>query len=172
MPYFFRAIYNNTKWDKSQFPTWLAEGDLPACIVRDLRADDNALSLWGIPDGEDNLPQVIAALASTRKILKDDFDYALLNISHVDQVNFICLSENGTTPYVDINSCHRSLANLSTQKLVYFAHLLSQFGIFHRTGWKELRSLLLDAVNGNKLNLSKIPKELKQQLGIDDAKMA
>ena len=130
MPYFLRAIYNNTKWDRTQFPTWLAEGDLPSCIVRDLRADDNALSLWEIPDGEDNLAQVVTALTSTRKVLKDNFDYALLNVDQIDQVNFTCLSENGTTPYLDANSHHRSLANLSAQKLMYFAHLLSRFGIF------------------------------------------
>ena len=167
MPYFLRAIYNNTKWDKTQFPTWLAEGDLPACIVRDLRADDNAISLWEIPDGEDNLAQVVAALTSTRKILKDNFDYALLDVDHLDQVNFVCSSENGTTPYLDINSSHRSLSNLSTQKLMYFAHLLSRFGVFRRIGWKELQALLLDAISNDKLNLNKVPKELKQELGID-----
>lgn len=169
MPYFLRAIYNNTKWDKNQFPTWLAEGDLPSCIVRDLRADDNALSLWEIPDEETNLPQVIAALASNRKILIDNFDYALLSTSYVDDVNFICSHKNGTTPYTDMNPYHRNLSNLSMQKLIYFAHLLCKYGHFRRKGWKELRALLLDAVNNNKLDLNKVPEELKQSLGIKNA---
>jgi len=166
MPYFLRAISNNTKWDKTQFPTWLSTDDLPSCIVRDLRVDDNALSLWEIPDEETNLPQIITAIASTRKSLKSDFDYALLNTSYIDQINFTSSSEVGETPYSEINSYHRNLSNLSINKLVYFAHLLCKFGIFRRMGWKEKKTLLLDAVKNKNLNLKIVPGELKQQLGI------
>jgi len=55
MPYFLRAIYSNIQWEKKQFPSWLKEGDLPSSIIRDLRADDNALSLWEIFDDKSNL---------------------------------------------------------------------------------------------------------------------
>ena len=167
MPYYLRAIYNNTKWDKSGFPEWLTEGDLPSCIVKDLSAANNELSLWEITDSETNLMQVITAIASQRQTSKDNFDYALLNTNYIDSINFTCLDKNGTTPYSDINSFHRDLSNLSLQKLMYFAFLLFKFGKFRRVLSKELKSSIQDAAKGNKLDLSKVPKPLKQELGIN-----
>lgn len=169
MPYLLRAIYNNILWDKSQFPTWVDKDDLPSCIVQDLKAVDNALSLWEITDDKTNLLQVITALASTRKTLKWDFDYALLEINYVDQVNFTCLPQEAKTPYIGINSHHCNLSDLSLHKLVYFAHLLSKYGEFGRIPFKQLKTLLLDAIKNNKLKLRKIPKGLKQDLGLSVA---
>lgn len=166
MSYLLRAIYNNILWDKSQFPAWINEDDLPSCIVQDLKATGNALSLWEITDDKTNLLQVITALASTRKTLKWDFDYALLESNYVDQVNFTCLPQEAKTPYIEINSRHFNLSKLSLHKLVYFAHLLSKYGKFRRIPFKQLETLLLDAINNNKLNLKKVPKELKEDLGL------
>ena len=137
MPYFLRAIYSNTKWDKTQFPSWLKEGELPSCIIRDLRADDDALSLWEIHDDKSNLPQVIAALASERRLVKSDFDYALLNKNHLDELSFTPSKKTAETAYLDMNPYHHDVSNLSINKVVYFAYLLSKHGNFDRMGWKK-----------------------------------
>lgn len=164
MPYFLRAINDRTKWDRELFPTWVGRDDLPSCIVKDLKADDNALSLWEIPDDETNLPQVITAIVSNRYSWKDNFDFALLKTDYIDQINFTSISKEGTTAYSEINSFHRNLANLSMGKLLFFAHLLCNWGDFRRIGWKELRTLLLDARKNNKLDLDKVKSSLKKEI--------
>ena len=169
MPYFLRVIYSNTKWEKAHFPPWLEESDLPSCIIKDLNADDNALSVWEIPDDKANLPDVITAVASSiRRSVKNDFDYALLDVDYVDEINFKSSIKLGDTPFYEMNPYHRNLSNLSINKVVYFAHLLCAHGKFERMGWKKLTSLIKDAHKNNKLDLNLVKPELKQQLGLSE----
>lgn len=55
MSYLLRAVHNRTNWDRPLFPEWVGTNDLPSCIVSDLQAEDNALSVWEILDDEANL---------------------------------------------------------------------------------------------------------------------
>lgn len=167
MPYFLREVYSNTKWDKTQFPSWLKEGELPSCIIRDLRADNNALSLWEIHADGSNLPHVIAALvASNRKSVKNDFDYALLHENYLDGISFKPIKKIGKTPYGNINSYHYDIPNLSINTVVYFAYLLSRYGKFDRMGWKDIKTQLKDAHKRGQLDLAGMELKLKEQLGI------
>ena len=166
MPYFLRAIYSNTKWEKTNFPSWLQEGELPSCIVCDLRADDNALSLWEISDDKSNLLDIIAAFVSLRKDIKYDFDYALLSANLLDEPSFTSSKKPAKTAYRDMNHYHRDVSNLSINKVVYFAYLLSRHGKFDRMGWKDIEDRLKDAYTRGQLDLEKMKPQLKQQLGI------
>jgi len=168
MPYFLREVYSNTKWDKTQFPSWLKEGELPSCIVRDLRADDNALSLWEIHDDKSNLPHVIVALACRRKSVKNDFDYALLDENHLDKLIFKPTKKTAKTSYRDMNPYHCDVPNLSINTVVYFAYLLSRHGKFDRMGWKDIETRLKDAYKRGQLDLAKMEPKLKQQLGLSE----
>ncbi len=167
MPYFLRAIYRNVDWDRTQFPSWLKEDELPSCIIKDLRADDNALSLWEITDNESNLPDVVAAFVSKRiKGIKNDFDYALLSAKYLDDLSFAPLTIPAKTAYLSMNHYHRNVPNLSIGKVVYFAYLLSKHGGFDTMGWKEIRAQLLDAHKKGQLDLKRMCPELKEELGI------
>lgn len=166
MPYFLRAIYSNIQWEKKQFPSWLKEGDLPSSIIRDLRADDNALSLWEIFDDKSNLLDISAALASLRNNAKQDFDYALLNADHLDELTFAPSEEPASTAYRDINHYHRNVPKLSLNSVVRFAHLLSRHGEFDRVGWKEISARLKKAHASGLLDLTKMKSTLKKQLDI------
>lgn len=167
MPYFLRAIYSNTKWEGERFPPWLPQGELPSCIIKDLNADDNALSVWEIPDNKANLDDIITAIASSsRKSVKNDFDFALLDVQHVDQVSFNPTNAPGYTPYSEMNHYHRNLSNLSLNTVIRFAYLLHTYGVFDRMGWKKLTSLIKDANINQKLNLEIVQPELKEQLGL------
>ncbi|MBN2238176.1 MAG: hypothetical protein JW712_00240 [Dehalococcoidales bacterium] len=137
MPYFLRALYSNIKWEKTQYSSWLKEDELPSCVIRDLRADDNSLSLWEIDDDKSNLLNVVSALAAQRKSIKNDFDYALLESHILDEVSFNPTKKSGITPYTSINTFHRDVPNLSINNVVYFAYLLSKHGIFDRMGWRD-----------------------------------
>ena len=167
MSYFLRVIYSNIKWDKTQFPSWLKEGDLPSCIIKDLRADNNALSLWEILDNKSNLLDIIAAfVSSSRDDIKSDFDYALLNAKHLDELTFPTSKEPASTAYRDINHYHRNVSNLSLNSVVRFAHLLSRHGEFDRMGWKEISARLKEAHKRGQLDLAKMKQRLMKQLGI------
>jgi len=167
MPYFLRAIYSNIKWDTTPFSSWLKEGELPSCIVRDLRADDNALSLWEISDDKSNLLDIIAAFVSLRREgIKYDFDYALLSANHLDELCFTPLKKPAKTAYRDMNHYHRDVPNLSINNVVYFAYLLSRNGKFDRMGWKEIEARLKEAYTRGQLDLKRMQPELKKQLGI------
>lgn len=169
MPYLLRAIKNNIRWDKTQFPAWVPKEDLPSCITLDLQADNNALSLWEIPN--DNVSQIVIGIVSKRKTYHGYFDYALLDKSYIDSITFQCLTVDGETPYSAINATyHRELSCLSINNLMYFAHLLSRNGRFLRMGWKEVRNLLLDAFINDKLDLKLVPDELKKLLVLDAIK--
>ena len=75
MPYYLRAIHSMLEWHNPDYASWLRQNELPSCIVRDLRADDNALSLWEIADDQSNLLDIIAAFVSSSSYgLKDNFD--------------------------------------------------------------------------------------------------
>lgn len=166
MPYFLRAIYSNIQWEKTRFPTWLNQDDLPSSIIRDLRADDNALSLWEIPDNKSNLLDVSAALVSLRNDIKQDFDYALLDAKHLDGLTFDASKEPGSTACLNVNHYHRNVPRLSLNNVVYFAYLLSRHGDFDRVGWKEISARLKKAHTDGQLDLKKMKPALKKQLGI------
>ncbi len=169
MPYFLRAIYRNINWDRTQFPSWLKEDELPSCIVRDLRADDNALSLWEISDDKSNLLDIIAAfVSSSRKDIKYDFDYALLNANLLDELSFTPSKKPAKTAYRDMNHYHHDVSNLSINNVVYFAYLLSRHGKFDRMGWKDIEARLKEAYTRGQLDLKKMQKGLKKQLGISE----
>jgi hypothetical protein len=169
MPYFLRAIYSNIKWDRTRFPSWLKEGELPSCLIRDLRADDNALSLWEIQEDESNLPDVVAALvAAERKSVKNDFDYALIDEKHLDEIVLKPTKKIGKTPYGIINSYHYDIPRLSINSVVYFAHLLSRYATFSRMGWKDIQARLRQANEKGQLDLTNIEDKLKEQLGISE----
>ena len=166
MPYFLRAIYSNIHWEKTRFPSWLQEGDLPSCIIMDLRADDNALSLWEISDDESNLLDIVAAFVSLRKDIKYDFDYALLSANHLDELSFTPSKKPAKTAYRDMNRYHRNVSNLSLNNVVYFAHLLSRHGKFDRMAWKDIEARLKEAYTKGQLDLQRMEPTLRKQLGI------
>ena len=166
MPYFLRAIYSNIEWDNPDYRYWLQENELPSCIVRDLRADDNALSLWEISDDQSNLLDIIAAFVSTSRGIKYDFDYALLSAHYLSEINFMPSRKPARTAYTNFNHCHRDVPNLSVNQVVYFAYLLRRHGIFDRMGWKDIEKRLKEAHSKEQLDLTKMERGLKQQLGI------
>ncbi len=168
MPYFLRAIHSNIEWDNPDYRSWLQENELPSCIVRDLRADDNALSLWEISDNQSNLLDIIAAFVSMSNGIKDDFDYALLSTHYINEINFMPLRKPARTAYTNFNHYHRDVPNLSVNQVVYFAYLLSRHGKFDRMGWKEIEARLKEAHTRGQLDLKKMKPQLKKQLGIPE----
>lgn len=167
MPYYLRAIHSNLEWHNPDYSSWLQQNELPSCVVRDLRADNNALSLWEISDDQSNLLDIIAAFVSSSSHgLKDNFDYALLSSNYLDDISFTPIKSSGNTPYTIFNHYHCDIPNLSLNQVVYFAYLLSRHGIFERIGWKDIQNRLKEAHTKGQLDLNQIKSGLKKQLGI------
>jgi hypothetical protein len=166
MPYLLRAIHDRINWDPQQFPNWVKNDDLPSCIICDLDAGDNELSLWEVTDNEDNLQDVITAIVSRSRGHKSYFDYALLKEEIIDEPSFQLSIADGDTAYSLANKYHRNLVNVSLHTAVYFAHTIHKNADFRRASWKEIKSWLLQAHKNEKLEVEKMPKPLRSELGI------
>jgi len=166
MSYFLRAIRSNIEWDNPDYRSWLLEDELPSCIIRDLRADDNALSLWEISDDQSNLLDIVAAFVSGGNGIKNDFDYALLSAKYLNEISVMPTKIPARTAYTNFNQYHCNVPNLSINQVVYFAYLLSRHGIFDRMGWKDIEKRLKEAHTRGQLDLTKMKRGLKKQLGI------
>jgi hypothetical protein len=165
MPYYLRAIYNMLDWHNPDYSSWLRENELPSCIVKDLNADNNALSLWEISNSKSNLLDIIVAIVSksSNRSLKTDFDYALISSNHLNNIMFTPKKVSGGTPYTLFNHYHRDIPNLSLNQVVAFAYLLSKHGIFDRMGWKDIKNRLQEAYDKGLLN-DHLKKGIKEQL--------
>lgn len=154
-------------WHNPDYSSWLRQNELPSCIVKDLNADNNTLSLWEISDNSSNLLDIIVAIVSSsaNRSLKDDFDYALLSANHLS-ISFTPIKVSGGTPYTPFNQYHCDIPNLSLNQVVAFAYLLSKHGTFDRMGWKDIKKRIQEACGNSQLNLAQVKKGIKQQLVI------
>lgn len=165
MSYFLRALYNNVFWEPDAFP-FLNQGELPSCITADLRADDNALSLWEIPDDKSNIPHVMAAIASRSRtsIEKKNYDYAIIEKDILESEFIKPRNSSSNTPYIDMNHYHFHIPELTLDDIVSFAKILAKYGDFDTVGWKGIISALEEARDNSRLDVSKMNKSLIQQL--------
>ena len=89
MALLLRALSNsNVKWESAGFPEWLPNNELPSDLLKDLRTDNNQLSVWQVKEDKSNLDEVITAIASKRKTLKDNLDYALIKKEIIEKISF------------------------------------------------------------------------------------
>ena len=61
----FLIMIKKRNWDRIPLP-WLAENDLPADPIGDLKTSNNSLSLWHIEEDESNLERVVLGLIVNR----------------------------------------------------------------------------------------------------------
>src|SRR6266581_8140831 len=78
-------------------PFALAQGDLQAKVLLDLRAEDNRLSVYRIEEDLSNLPRVAGALAAGCDNL-DNFDYALFPDDMLKELRISLSKTAGGTP--------------------------------------------------------------------------
>lgn len=65
MPTYLRKV-RKARWHRNNNVGWLPAGELQADALGDLRTEDNKLSIWRIEGEDQNIHDIIAAIASKR----------------------------------------------------------------------------------------------------------
>jgi len=142
----------------------MAAGDVPADALTDLRADNNALSVWRVePDDHEGLDMALAALASHRQKLAN-LDYALLDEAILPAIPIKCVKSDGGTPHSAANGAlHWDLTELTAQKVLRVAEEMMPLERA-RMPKKAVKSLLLGALKSGALERARIDKRLLSEL--------
>ncbi len=161
----FRAI-SRAKWYPEKSPSWLAEDDLQADILTDLRTSGNTLSFYIIEDDETNLQRVIVAFAAARQALSN-LDYILLDQTMLDDMGFKFASTKGITPDDTVNSWHQDMIELSLKKLTILANAIRFKPIqSKRESHKRLKNWMVEGISAGHLNQSQMHTKLLEELGL------
>jgi hypothetical protein len=146
----------------------MAEADVPADVLTDLRTDHNALSVWRVQPDLANIDVALTALASNRQRL-DKLDYTLLDEETLPAMQIRCVMSDGSTPYLVANTtAHRDLVELTVQKVARLAQ--EMIGLQRvRVPEKQVKRLLCDALERGVLDRSRIDPRLLVELELPSA---
>lgn len=163
MPRLLRVV-RKAKWYKHPGVPWLAEDDLQADSLLDLKTDDNVLSVWHIEDDESNLGRVVAALAAKRNNVAN-FDYALIDADLVVNLPVHIKNKSGDTPDAEANQkWHRDLTQLTHRQLFELANLIRRHGKVERIQHPQVLESLKKAYDADQLEHQKIDPKLLPRL--------
>lgn len=143
MPFILRKI-RKARWYKDAHP-WLKTGELQADALRDLKTDENVLSVWQILDDKSNLERVVTALATTADNICN-LDFALLNIEVLSRLGIEAKTTPGTSRDASANRWHLELTELSANKVLGLAHALSELGERERVPEPRVLELITKSV--------------------------
>lgn len=144
-------------------PDWIAAGEVPADALSDLRSSDNKLSVWHVESDQGNLNMVLAAYAANRERL-DKLDYTLLEEGIVMAMSIDCVKSEAHTPHLSANAAHRDLVELTVKKVMFLAQEMMPLPRVRVTE-KQVKRLLLEALEHGALDRSQMKSELLSQLG-------
>lgn len=156
MAFLLRKI-TKPKWYPDPALTWLAQGEVPADALSDLRTDRNELSVWSVDQQRANLDPIITALAA--KLQKvEKVDYALFDDAVLPTIAIVTVKSEGDSPHATANAnWHQDLIELTATKVTNLAGQLMT--VDHvRVPRDRVKHLLLEA-----LDTGAIPRD-----GIDE----
>jgi hypothetical protein len=153
-------IISKPKWVA---PDWMAEGDVPAEALTDLRADNNELSVWGVEPDRSDLNAALAAVASNRKRL-DKLDYTLLDEGILPAIPIKCVRSEGTSPHPAANATmHRDLVELTVRKVAHLAHQMMPLERV-RVTQRQVEALLREALQNGAIDRTRVEPKLLNEL--------
>ena len=153
-------VVTKPKWVS---PSWMAAGEVPADVLSDLRATSNELSVWSIQLDHSDLNTALAAVASNRERL-EKLDYTLLDEAILPSISIRCVASEGVTAHPSANATmHRDLIELTVQKVARLAHEMMPLKRV-RVSEKQVKSLLLNALQSGALNRDRIVPKLLSEL--------
>lgn len=152
-------IVSKPKWVA---PDWMAAGDVPADALADLRAENNALSFWGVEVDRSNLDMALAAVASNRKRL-DKLDYTLLDEAILPAIPIKHVRSEGNSPHAAANALHRDLIELTVQKVAHLAREMMPLERV-RVTQRQIEILLRAALQSGAIERARIEPNLLGEL--------
>lgn len=150
----------NPKWVA---PDWLPAGEVPAEALTDLRANNNALSVWSVESDRANLNMVLAAIASHRDRL-DKLDYTLVDEAILPPIAMEWVKSEANTPHPLANaSAHRDLIRLTVQKVARLAHEMMPLERV-RVSERQIKRILVEALDSGVLDRARMKPGLLSEV--------
>lgn len=160
----FRSI-GNKHWysdDQPDFKDWLADGELVADALKELRTTRGSLSVYRVDSEKRSFDRVVSAYACTRNSL-NDIDYVLLPLE-VIEASFDISATLGETADDEVNEMHLDIEHLSASKLLLLAHIFQD----HHSSMVRIRKKLITSkirisIERKHLDFSRINKALQSR---------
>lgn len=162
MPFLFRAVKKN-RWDLEESSDWVAEGDVPADWITDLKTSNNTLSVWLVDDEKTNLERIIAAFATTRDRIAQ-VEYILFDPKLLIPIDIEIQKIHGNSADEGANDFHHDLVKLSGTKLINLAKMIAENCEFVRVYPKEVLQLIRASVDAGKIDKRGLPKEILKEI--------
>ncbi len=165
-PLFLRMISSLNKWDRENTYPWLAQGDIPADPITDLKTSNNRLSVFQVNDGDEvRINKVVAGLAATKQKL-NPVAYILFDVELPSRLGIQVEKKNGNTGLEIVNDWHFELIELSAQNLILLTRHLLLNTDPDRKMEHEVAPLIMENVRARELD----PNEMDERLRKDIAK--
>ncbi len=165
MPLLVRKI-NINKWSKK-------DGNVPANIPADaitggcMRTKENTFSVWEVVNENAVTEGVLAIALSGDRI--EPFDAVQLDLEYFRSNEVDSVQSKGLTPIEDLVGTHWDLVNLTYKEVGIIAHHIAdkiRKGKVERYVLSEIKKLLLDAIDEERLEASALNPSIRKKLGI------
>ena len=147
MAIFLRKIDARSLW-QNPLPGegWLGDRDLRADALRDLRTDENKLSIFEVNE-EDGIPvkRIVAAIAAKRDFLAK-VDFILFESDLLGNLDISSEKVAGDTLDPAVNASHIDLVCLTAAKLAEFGGRIRVDGKIERRAEKQVIALIKESL--------------------------
>jgi hypothetical protein len=157
----------NRRWDfVDKRPDWLAEGDLPAAPLGDLRPSvDNKISVWLIEDDGSNLNRVLAGYVANRNIGVDKQDAIVVDLAKVDSLGIRREKAPGQSRDAQAAKLwHWNLVEMSYNKILALTHVMAEEGTSIRRDADQLKQLIVDSIRAGWFNIDALPERVQADI--------
>jgi hypothetical protein len=158
-------LIRQSRWDRPETLDWLADGEIPADPLGDFaNTNDNRLSVWCVADDQNDLNDVLAALAASRE-KADKLDFALFDYEHLYAARIEARETAGQTPDKEVNRRHRDLAHLSAEKVLVLTRKVWQVNDgLKRVDQRAAVQLVAMAVSRGRILLEELRPKLRDDV--------
>ncbi len=140
---------------------WLPDGEAQADALKDLRTEDNTLSLWHVEDNERNLARVLIAATAGRSDIAN-IDYLLFDSEVLHACSLEAKHTHGDSLDNEANNLwHLDIENLTASAVARLAALLFVKGETYRVFEKEVLDWLRGVVSSGHIDRGRLKDKLR-----------
>ena len=156
MPLLLRTVKQH-RWHKEAAEPFLANNDVPADPVQDLRTQQNLLSVWEVAQDRSNIERIVRAMAIGCHEIAS-MGYVVFDSGLLPAAGIEIRESKGTTLDEGANAWHRDLV-VSGNKLVALTKAILRHGESGTVLKKNLRQLVDEGIRDGQL-----PEKLRKKL--------
>ena len=158
------------KITRNKWPNELVQkNNLSADVAGDFRSNNSLLSLWEIDSIEQIQDAMLAIATSCDNISRMDF--VILESAGLSNINVNIQQESSPNAYVSYSDKHWDMTNVTYESLgniIAYAHKnMLKEGYHKRFKEKEVKKLLIKAIQDKKVEFDKLTERMKKYLAPD-----